>query len=143
MPLNVSLVRVGRTKRVGGGRLSGLRRDRGERNSRRRDSSPVIAVRAAAIASGEKYPKLGMCKRESVTRPLADKSSFGISGNGMLLNSSSRRRGADLPKNESGRTGTQFLSQKSTETSRLVNSGNGFRIAAANLSQRKLVISEM
>src|SRR5712671_2827217 len=54
------------------------------------------------IASGEMYPESGMSSRVSMTRPLADKSSFGTDGTGMLSNLSSRRCGADPPKNESG-----------------------------------------
>src|SRR5712671_7432471 len=92
------------------------------------------------MTSGEMYPESGMSRRESSTRPLTDKSSFGIIGNGMLLNLSVCRHGADPPKNESGRIGT---TPRYTQTSRCVNCGNGFCIAAANLSQRELVISEM
>jgi len=99
-----------------------------------------MTVRAVAIASGEMYPESGMSQRMSVTRPGADKSSFGIDGNGMLLNLSVRRRGADPPKNESGKIGA---TSPYTETCRSVSSGNGFRIAAANLSQRKLAILDM
>ena len=36
---------------------------------------------------------------------MADKSSFGIPGNGIEKNFRDRRHGADPPKNESGRTG--------------------------------------
>jgi hypothetical protein len=39
-----------------------------------------------------------ICRRRRVTRPLADKNSFGNPGNGMQF---SWRRGADPPKNES------------------------------------------
>jgi|SRR5712671_2831657 len=90
------------------------------------------------IASGEMYPESGMSSRVSMTRPLADKSSFGTDGTGMLSNLSSRRCGADPPKNESGRIGITWLY---AETSRYVSSGNGFCIAAANLSQREVVIA--
>jgi hypothetical protein len=54
----------------------------------------------------------------------------------MLFNQSLRRRGADPPKNESGRTGIS----SGVQTRRYVSSGNGFFIAAVNLSQRELVI---
>jgi len=37
---------------------------------------------------------------------VVDKSSFGNVGNGMAFKTRNRRRGADPPKNESGRTGT-------------------------------------
>jgi len=100
----------------------------------------VITVRAVAIASDEKYPESGISQRVSVVRPLADKSSVGIDGNGMPSNENVRRRGADPPKNESGRTGA---TSQYTETSMRVNSGNGFCIAAANLSQREPGIPEM
>jgi hypothetical protein len=134
--LNSSSVRAGRTNRVGGGRdrVSGSGRDRGERNRRRRSSSLVMAAREVAISSGEKYPESGMFQRLSETSRWADKSSFGIDGNGILFNLSLRRRGADPPKNDSGRTGTTSFIQ--TSTSRCVSSGNGFCIASVNLCHR-------
>jgi hypothetical protein len=57
--------------------------------------------------------------------------------NRILLNSIFRRRGADPPKNESGRTRTT----SGVRTSRCVSSGNGFCIAAVNPSQHELAIS--
>jgi hypothetical protein len=123
---------------VGGGRdrLSGSGRDRGERNPRLRISSLVMTVREVASASGEMYPESGMPQRESETSRWADKSSFGIDRNGILSNLSDQRCGADLPKNDSGRTGTLSCVQ----TCRSVSSGNGFCIASVNLSQCELAI---
>ena len=120
----------------GRGRLAGSGGDRGELNSSIRDSSLVIVVRAVDIASAEMYPESGIFQRVSVTRPLADKRSLVIDGNGMLLNESSRRCGADPPKNESGRTDATL---GFAQTSRCVSSGNGFCIAAANLSQHPMI----
>jgi len=94
-----------------------------------------MTARAVANASGEKYPESGMSQSSSLMRPWADKSSFGIDGNGILSNRSVRRRGADPPKNESGRTRAPFV-----QTYRCVSSGNGFCIASVNLSQRELVV---
>jgi len=67
---------------VGGGRgrLAGSGRDLEKGNSRSRDSSLVITDRAVAIAWGEMCPKSGMALRLSVTRLLADESSFGSGG---------------------------------------------------------------
>src|SRR5712671_4236013 len=112
-------------------------RDRGKWNERQRYVSLDITVRAVAIVSGEMDPESGMLQSSSMTRPLADKSSFGIDGSGILLKLSFCKRGAEPPKNESRKTGT---TSPSTQTCRCVSSGNGFCIAATNLSQRKLLI---
>ena len=58
------------------------------------------------IALGEMYPEWGIIQRSRKTRSLVDKSRFGSAGNGMRIKVSDRRRGADPPKNESGRFGT-------------------------------------
>jgi hypothetical protein len=87
----------------------------------------LIEERDAKITE---YPEWGVLKRTSWTRSLADESSFGIAGNEMLDNRSIRRRGADPPKNESGRTRSVFLFI--VPRLRWVSSGNGSIIAAAN-----------
>jgi len=71
-----------------------------------RDSSLVMDVRVVAIVWGEIHPNSGISTRASETRPLVDKSIFGINGNENLVKLSVRRRGADPPRNESGRVDT-------------------------------------
>jgi hypothetical protein len=73
-----------------------------------------------------------------MTRSLADESSFGIAGNEMPLIRSLFRRGADPPKNESGRTST--VSSLLQLKWRAVSSGNGSFIAAANRSELDIVV---
>jgi hypothetical protein len=63
------------------------------------------STRRVAIASGEMYPEWGIFISRSSTRWVADKRSFGNPGDGMEVKARYRRRGADPPKNESGRTG--------------------------------------
>jgi len=90
-------------------------------------SQILEADRLVTSSSSEMYPKLGMSVRQRVTRSLVDKSSLGNARNGMPHNKTSRRRGADPPKNELGRVGG-FSS--SGARWRYFNSGNGFFIAA-------------
>jgi hypothetical protein len=58
---------------------------------------------------------------------MADKISFGIPGNGMEAKERDRRRGADPPKNESGRTDTG--DEFGYDRYRSASSGNGTCIA--------------
>ena len=63
-----------------------------------------------------------------------DESSFQIPGNGMESNRIDRKLGADPPRNESERAGTD-----SYEWSFITSSaGNGFRISAADLDKIKV-----
>src|SRR5712672_2763195 len=57
----------------------------------------------AAITSGEMYPAVWISQREGLTREL-DKRSWGNPGSTMPRKINNRRRGADPPKNASGRT---------------------------------------
>ena len=64
------------------------------------------------IALGEMYPEWGIIQNSRKSRSLVDKSSFGNAGNGMRIKLSDRRRGADPPKNESGRFGTDSFDEE-------------------------------
>src|SRR6266566_9663873 len=63
---------------------------------------------------------------------VADRSSFSNPGNGMECKARNRRLGADLPKNESGRTGT--CDKSSHDRYRIASSGNGTCIAVQSFS---------
>lgn len=67
----------------------------------------------------------------SRTRWLVDESSFGNAGNTISTKCSDRRRGADPPNNESGRTSFGSPNRRISKVSR---AGNGFCIAATNRS---------
>jgi hypothetical protein len=75
-----------------------------------RDWSLINADRLVTTNSGEMYPESGISKRWRIMRSVADKRSFpnAGNGNGMPVNCSDRRRGADPPRNESVMTGASF-----------------------------------
>jgi hypothetical protein len=129
-PRNRREVRAGRTERVSGGGcwLVECVINRASWNSRASSLSLVNVDRQATISSGEMYPEYGIRSRRSVTRSVADKSSFCGAGNEMPCKSSDRRRGVNPPRNESGRTGGHLSSAE--ESSRDVSAGNGFFIAS-------------
>jgi hypothetical protein len=72
--------------------LSGRDQDRGDWNV----SSSLVDAESTITITLSRMRKI--CRRRRVTRPPADKNSFGNPGNGMQF---SWRRGADPPKNES------------------------------------------
>ena len=125
--LNHTSVRTGRIACVSGGRcwLSHSVLDRGNWYSRQSSLSLVNADMQVAIASGEIYLDWGIFQRWRVTRWLVDNSSFPNVRNGMLLNLSDCKHGADPPKNDLGRTGA-IVSFNSRV--RDVSAGNGFFI---------------
>ena len=88
-------------------------------------------TRCVTITSGEMYPESGIFRRVRWTRLVADKRRPGRAGNGMRLSSRYCRRGADPPRNPSGRAGGGGLSVKVSKVS-WTSAGNGFCIAAAN-----------
>jgi len=73
------------------------------------------------------YPERGMDQRRRVPRFRIDKSSLLTSGKGIPEKPSERRRGADPPRNDSGRVGTFPPSEYN---SKCVSFGNGFSTAA-------------
>ena len=91
--------------------------------------SLVNADRLVTICSGEMIPDFGISSRQSVTRSVVDKRSFpnAGNGNGMPLNWSDRRRGADPLRNESVMAGAFSSFERSV---RSVNFENRLFIAA-------------
>jgi hypothetical protein len=84
--------------------------------------------RQVAIASGEMCPERGIPTSQRLTRSVGDDSSFGNPGNGTAIKARNRRRGADPPKNESGRIiGTYTYNKSSLAYDRYspASSGNG------------------
>jgi hypothetical protein len=73
--------------------------------------------------SCDMYPEPGISSRRSVIRSVVDKSSFWGTGNGMPYKSSDRKRGANPPRNDSGRTGGHLSSDD--ESCMDFSSGNG------------------
>jgi len=110
---------------VCGGGLGWSVKDRGHWDPNESDLSLFKEDKQATIASGEIYSEWGRCDIDRVTRLLADKSRFGNAGNAMSRSLSVRRRGADPPKDESGRAGGKISEDHRHHRSRCVSSGNG------------------
>jgi hypothetical protein len=93
--------------------------------------------RQVVIASGEMYPEWGTLESQRRTRWVADKRRFGNPGNGTAHRTTDRRRGADPPKNERGRTGT--YDESINDSHRNASSGNGTSIAVQKISIGEVV----
>ena len=92
-------------------------------------------ARPVWIAWGEMYPERPIFERVRQTRSFADKRNFGSAGNGMVVRLRDRKRGADPPKNPSGRGAGR---RKEDASSRCIRAGSGSRIAEANLCSCQL-----
>lgn len=90
--------------RVGGGGLVWKRRGRDGRNPMEMASRLGSSTKQMATLSGEMYPASGISQRRRERRCLADKAKEENVGNEMPTKANDRRRGADPPKNDSGRT---------------------------------------
>ena len=98
-----------------------------------RSSSPVNEDRQSTIISGEMYPEGGISERMRRERFAADKCNFGNAGNEMPSKESDCRRGADPPRNESGRPDAVEMCGGS-ESSTCISSGKGRPNATASRS---------
>src|SRR6266849_10146066 len=78
-----------------------------------------------------------MPRRERSARWVAGKSKFGNHGSGMATKAIFRRRGADPPKNESGRSGTYDMPLNDKYSA--ASSGNGTCIAVQSFSIGEVV----
>jgi hypothetical protein len=78
------------------------------------------------------YPESGIFTSQRLTRWVADKSSVGNPGNEMPSKERYRRRGADPPKNELGKT--DMYGKPSIDRDSAASSGNGTCIAVPSFS---------
>src|SRR5260221_1038052 len=126
-PRNARKVRDERRAHIGGGdHWSGRPGEGvGEENVIISHVSLGNADRLVSSTSGDMYPGLGISVRWRERRSLAARRSVGSAGNGMPCKMRYCRRGADLPKNVSGRTCTVSSVPSSDRSSRNVNAGNG------------------